>query len=53
LIDVHPNHSGVRSLFLAFVVAGILPSIERYGVLVTDAIGAGIAWAGFLYVRFP
>lgn len=39
-------------MFLAAVVAGILPSIERYGVLGTDAIAAGIAWAGFLYVLF-
>ncbi|KAJ7908793.1 MFS general substrate transporter [Mycena leptocephala] len=48
--EVMAAAAGVRSLFLAFVVAGILPSIERYGVLVTDAIGAGIAWAGFLAI---
>ncbi|KAJ7897559.1 MFS general substrate transporter, partial [Mycena olivaceomarginata] len=42
--------AGVRSMFLAAVVAGILPSIERYGVLGTDAIAAGIAWAGAIWL---
>ncbi|KAJ7882012.1 MFS general substrate transporter [Mycena olivaceomarginata] len=48
--EVMAASAGVRSMFLAAVVAGILPSIERYGVLGTDAIAAGIAWAGFLAI---
>ncbi|KAF7355932.1 MFS general substrate transporter [Mycena venus] len=48
--EVMAAGAGVRSLFLAVVVAGILPSIERNGVLATDAIAAGIAWAGFIAI---
>ncbi|KAJ6559885.1 major facilitator superfamily domain-containing protein [Mycena capillaripes] len=48
--EVMAAGAGVRSLFLAVVVAGILPSIERNGVLGTDAIAAGFAWAGFLAI---
>ncbi|KAJ7131864.1 MFS general substrate transporter, partial [Mycena crocata] len=46
--EVMAAAAGVRSLVLAVAVAGILPSIERTGVLATDAIGAGIAWTGFV-----
>ncbi|KAJ7669655.1 MFS general substrate transporter [Mycena rosella] len=42
--------AGLRAVFLAAAVAGILPSIERNGVLATNAIGAGIGWAGFLAI---
>ncbi|KAJ7674032.1 MFS general substrate transporter [Mycena polygramma] len=48
--EVMAAAAGVRSLFLALVVACILPSIELVGVLGTDAIAAGIALAGFLAI---
>ncbi|KAJ7034476.1 MFS general substrate transporter [Mycena alexandri] len=48
--EVMAASAGVRAVFLSVVVAGILPSIERNGVLATDAIGAGIAWLGFLAI---
>ncbi|KAJ7131059.1 MFS general substrate transporter [Mycena epipterygia] len=48
--EVMAAGAGLRSLFLAAAVAGILPSIERNGVLATDAIAAGIAWTGFLAI---
>ncbi|KAJ6524044.1 major facilitator superfamily domain-containing protein [Mycena capillaripes] len=48
--EVMAAGAGMRSLFLTLVIAGILPSIERNGVLATDAIAAGFAWAGFIAV---
>ncbi|KAJ6476520.1 MFS general substrate transporter [Mycena vitilis] len=48
--EVLAADAGVRSLFLALVIACILPSIELFGVLGTDVSAAGIALAGFLTI---
>ncbi|KAJ6494259.1 MFS general substrate transporter [Mycena sanguinolenta] len=48
--EVMAAGAGMRAIFLSAVVAGILPSIQHNGVLGTDAIAAGIAWAGFLAI---
>ncbi|KAJ7181246.1 MFS general substrate transporter [Mycena filopes] len=48
--EVMAAGAGVRALVLSVAVAGILPSIERNGVLATDAIAAGVAWLGFLAI---
>ncbi|KAF8193907.1 MFS general substrate transporter [Mycena galopus ATCC 62051] len=48
--EVMAAGAGIRAIFLAVVVAGILPSIELNGVLGTDTIAAGIAWAGFIAI---
>ncbi|KAJ7509483.1 MFS general substrate transporter [Mycena galericulata] len=57
-VDILHSHSaevmaagaGLRSLVVGAAVAGILPSVERNGVLTTDAIAAGIAWFAFITI---
>ncbi|KAK7024745.1 MFS general substrate transporter [Favolaschia claudopus] len=48
--EVMAASAGVRAIFMALVVAGIVPSIERFGVLATDGIGSAIAWSGFIAI---
>ncbi|KAJ7728010.1 MFS general substrate transporter [Mycena maculata] len=48
--EVMAAGAGLRSVLMAAAVAGILPSIERNGVLVTDVLAAGIAWLSFLTI---
>lgn len=38
---------------MSFAISGILPSVERYGMLATNAGAAAMAWVGFLYVSLP
>ncbi|KAJ3566595.1 hypothetical protein NP233_g6898 [Leucocoprinus birnbaumii] len=40
-------NNGTRSVFLAVAVAGIMPMVEKYGVLVTNVAAALLAWIGF------
>ncbi|KAF9481300.1 MFS general substrate transporter [Pholiota conissans] len=40
-------NNGFRAFVMSLFIAGILPSVERYGVLITDAGTAIIAWIGF------
>lgn len=40
--------SGLRALFVTGVVAGVLPSIEHFGLIATDVGIACLAWSGFL-----
>ncbi|KAF7362156.1 MFS general substrate transporter [Mycena venus] len=40
--------TGVRSLLLSIAISGILPSINHFGVLVTDTAVGIIAWGGFI-----
>ena len=35
---------------MSFAISGILPSVEKYGMLATNAGAAAMAWVGFLYV---
>ena len=44
---IYRPRSGSRSIVLALAITGILPSINRIGVLGTNAIAAGLAWIGF------
>ncbi|KAF7375881.1 MFS general substrate transporter [Mycena sanguinolenta] len=40
--------AGLRSFLLSMAVSGVVPSVSRFGVLITD-VGAGIvAWGGFI-----
>ncbi|KAJ7073033.1 MFS general substrate transporter [Mycena amicta] len=48
--EVMAAGAALRSLFLSSAVALILPSIERNGILATDAIAAGIAFTGFIAI---
>ncbi|CAK5262229.1 unnamed protein product [Mycena citricolor] len=42
--------AALRSSFLAIAVALVLPSMEKNGVLITDALGAAIAFTAFLSI---
>ncbi|KAA1475901.1 MFS general substrate transporter [Dentipellis sp. KUC8613] len=42
------SNAGLRSIFTALATAAILPSINTFGVLATDAMAAGLAWIGCL-----
>ncbi|KAJ7485874.1 MFS general substrate transporter [Mycena latifolia] len=48
--EVMAAGAALRSLVLSAAVAGILPSIERSGVLATDALAACVALSGFLAI---
>ena len=39
--------SGFRAMIVSGAIAGLLPMIETYGVLVTNFIAAILAWIGF------
>jgi len=39
-------------MILSLSVAGILPTIEAYGVLLTNTISAILAWGAFGYVPY-
>ncbi|KAF5349682.1 hypothetical protein D9756_008813 [Leucocoprinus leucothites] len=39
-------NSGLRAFLLSFAVAGILPMINAYGIVLTNLISALLAWAG-------
>ncbi|KAJ7502894.1 MFS general substrate transporter [Mycena galericulata] len=39
---------GLRSLLLSIAVAGVLPSINHFGLLATNSVAGVLAWAGFL-----
>ncbi|PPQ91937.1 hypothetical protein CVT25_000980 [Psilocybe cyanescens] len=40
--------NGFRSIAMALAVAGILPMIDTYGVVVTNTVAAILAWIGFI-----
>lgn len=46
------SNSALRAVILSVAVAGILPSIETFGVAMTNLISASLAWIGFVYVDF-
>ena len=48
LESLTPIYSGVRSIPMALAIACILPMIERYGLVVTNAIASLLALTGFL-----
>ncbi|KAJ3513850.1 hypothetical protein NLJ89_g2716 [Agrocybe chaxingu] len=39
--------NGFRSIFMSIAIAAILPMIEKYGVVVTNTVGAILGWIGF------
>ncbi|KAK0229247.1 MFS general substrate transporter [Armillaria nabsnona] len=41
---------GFRSIILSVAVALVLPSIKRYGVVVTDGIAALIGWSAYVMI---
>lgn len=41
-------NSGFRSFLLTFATAGVLPMINTYGLVATNALAAVLAWIGFL-----
>ncbi|KAF5349686.1 hypothetical protein D9756_008817 [Leucocoprinus leucothites] len=43
-------NNGLRALLLSLAVAGILPMINTYGVVVTNLISASLAWVGFAFI---
>ncbi|KJA19693.1 hypothetical protein HYPSUDRAFT_44074 [Hypholoma sublateritium FD-334 SS-4] len=43
-------NNGFRSLIMSLAIAGILPSIEQYGVLATNTVTAIVAWLGFILI---
>ncbi|KAJ8701074.1 hypothetical protein PTI98_004037 [Pleurotus ostreatus] len=45
--EVMAANSGCRALLLSFFVPAILPSINHFGVIATNAAAALIAWVGF------
>ncbi|KAJ6555231.1 major facilitator superfamily domain-containing protein [Mycena sp. CBHHK59/15] len=48
--EVMAASAGLRAVFLSAAVSSVLPSIDCFGVLVTDAGAACIAWAGFIII---
>ncbi|KAF5349557.1 hypothetical protein D9756_008805 [Leucocoprinus leucothites] len=40
-------NNGTRSVLISIAVAGIMPMIDTYGVLVTNTVSALFAWGGF------
>ncbi|KAF9043988.1 MFS general substrate transporter [Panaeolus papilionaceus] len=40
--------NGLRSMVASFMIAGLLPMIDTYGVLITNSCAAIFAWIGFL-----
>ena len=52
-LDRTYSTSGFRALLMSFAISGILPSVEKYGMLATNAGAAAMAWVGFLYVSLP
>lgn len=48
--DIFTLDSGTRSVILSIAVAGIMPMVDTYGVLVTNTAAAVLVWAGFGWV---
>ncbi|KAJ6497761.1 MFS general substrate transporter [Mycena sanguinolenta] len=46
--EILAANAGLRSFLLSIAVSGILPSINLYGVLITDVAVGIIAWGGFV-----
>ncbi|KAJ3565069.1 hypothetical protein NP233_g7878 [Leucocoprinus birnbaumii] len=40
-------NTGFRAFLLAFAIAGVMPMINTYGMLIANAISACLAWIGF------
>ncbi|KAF8643037.1 hypothetical protein AX16_009238 [Volvariella volvacea WC 439] len=45
--DSMAANNGLRSFFMSIAIAGILPSINKFGVVFTNAVSAVLAWLGF------
>jgi len=45
--EVLAGHYAFRAFFLSIAVSVILPMIETYGLIVTNAVSALLAWIGF------
>lgn len=41
-------NAGFRSFLLTFAIAGVMPMIDTYGVLITNLVSACLAWIGFV-----
>ncbi|KAL4256670.1 MFS transporter superfamily protein [Pleurotus pulmonarius] len=50
--EVMAANSGCRALLLSFVVPFILPSINHFGIIVTNSAAALIAWVGLGLLMF-
>ncbi|PPQ83211.1 Transporter [Psilocybe cyanescens] len=46
--EVSAANNGIRSVIIALAVAGVLPMINTYGVVVTNTVAAVLAWIGFI-----
>ncbi|TFK65167.1 MFS general substrate transporter [Pluteus cervinus] len=44
------SNNGFRAFIMSFAISGILPSIDRYGVAVTNAAAAMLSWVGCLMI---
>jgi hypothetical protein len=44
-------HSGVRAFLISLAISGIHPSIEKFGLIVTNTGAAILAWVGFGQVQ--
>ncbi|KAF9043989.1 major facilitator superfamily domain-containing protein [Panaeolus papilionaceus] len=41
-------NNGCRAMFMAIMIAGIIPMLDRYGVVITNLCSAIFAWVGFI-----